>query len=84
VTKGVTKAVTCTATPIKQLPCGRLRLRLELLPPTPESLERDVLSLAILSLIQIATLPRCMVSPPERLAAARSDPLPVRHPHILG
>src|ERR1700738_4767164 len=47
---------------------GSLRLRFNLPPPIAESLERNPLRFAILSLIQRALLPRLMVLAPESLA----------------
>jgi hypothetical protein len=47
--------------------------------PVAERLERNRLSLAILSLIQLAPLPCLMVCPPERLAVAPARQVLVRH-----
>jgi hypothetical protein len=44
------------------------RLGFELCPPVAEGLERDALNLAILALIQLATLPRFVMRSPERIA----------------
>jgi hypothetical protein len=44
------------------------RLSLELGPPVAERFERNALSLAILSLIQVATTPRFVMRSPEGLA----------------
>jgi hypothetical protein len=52
------------------------RLSLELGPPVTERFERNALSLAILSLIQVATTQRFVMRPPERLAMrATSTPM---------
>ena len=48
VTKGMTKAVTCAATPVEQLAGRRLRFDLEPRPPVTERLQRQALRLAIL------------------------------------
>ena len=50
----------------------RLWLGFELRPPVAEHLEQNPLSLAILSLIQLAMAPRLMVRPPKSLAVPRS------------
>lgn len=78
-TKGVTKPMTKPAPPVKQLALGRLRLGFELLAPVLERLLREAMNLAILALIQIATLPRLMMSPPERLAITLPGSVLVRH-----
>jgi hypothetical protein len=51
----------------------------ELRTPVAEGLERNPLPLAILPLIQIATLPRIMMRTPERLALTRPRSVFVRH-----
>src|SRR5258706_15106676 len=58
-----------------------LRLLLNLPPPIAESLERNPVRFAILSLIQRALLPRLMVLAPESLAIAHPRPDLVRHLH---
>src|SRR5712664_2646860 len=66
------------AAPEQQLP-RHLRLLFELRPPVPEAFQRQAVHLAIFTLIQIATAPRFMVRPPERL---KFDPVirwPSRH-----
>src|SRR5690242_19488546 len=47
--------------------------------PVAESLERNPLRLAILPLIQVATIPRLMVRSPECLALSRARSMLVRH-----
>jgi hypothetical protein len=56
-----------------------LRLGFELRTPIAESLERNPLGLAILPLVQVATLPRFMVCPPEVRSLTRPRPILVRH-----
>jgi hypothetical protein len=75
--------VTYAAAPVEQLAHGRLRLRLELRPPVAERLQRDALRLAILPLIQVATLPRLVMRPPERLALPPPSGPIVRHSVLL-
>jgi len=69
--------------PVKQLARRRLRLGFELCPPVAKRLERKAVSLAILSLIQIALTPRLMVRAPKDLAVALARPSCVRHPFLL-
>ena len=57
-------------TPVEQLALGWLWLSFELRSPVAESLEWNALRLAILPLIQVATLPRLMMRTPERLTRA--------------
>jgi hypothetical protein len=66
-------------TAVEQLALGRLWLGFELRAPIAKSLERNPLRLAILSLIQVATLPRLMMRPPESLALTRPRLVFVRH-----
>ena len=56
-----------------------LRLGFELRTPIPESLERDSLRLAILPLVQVATLPRLMMRPSEVRFLTRPRPMLVHH-----
>src|SRR6266851_2483054 len=56
------------ATSVQKFRCRQLRFGFELRPPIAESLERNPLRFAILSLIQRALLPRLMVLAPESLA----------------
>ena len=56
-----------------------LRLGFELRTPIPESLERDSLRLAILPLVQVATLPRLMMRPSEVRSLTRPRPMLVHH-----
>jgi hypothetical protein len=60
-----------------------LRFGFELGPPVAERLERNALSLAILSLIQFATTPRVVMRSPERLAMARAGQALIRHLVLL-
>src|SRR5258706_7961308 len=64
----MTKAMTKAATSVQKFRCRLLRFGFELRPPIAESLERNPLRFAILSLIQRALLPRLMVLAPESLA----------------
>src|SRR3989442_9544907 len=74
-----TSSVTWPAAPEEQLVRRRLRLRCELRPPVAECLQRNPLSLAILSLIQLTPTPRLMVRPPERLAVTHAGKHLLRH-----
>ena len=65
-TKGVTKPMTKPSPPIEQLALARLRLGFELLAPVLECLLWKPMNLAILALVQVATLPSLMMRPPER------------------
>src|SRR6476646_6206337 len=62
---------------------GRLWLGFKLRPPVAERLERDALRLAILPLIQVATLPRLVVRPPESFALTRPRSVLVHHLALL-
>src|SRR5258705_13746240 len=62
------KVMTWAATWVKKFGCRQLRFVFHLRPPIAESLERNPLRFAILSLIQRALLPRLMVLAPESLA----------------
>src|ERR1700686_5562930 len=64
----MTKGMTYAATSVQKFRCRQLRFGFELRPPIAESLERNPLRFAILSLIQRALLPRLMVLAPESLA----------------
>jgi hypothetical protein len=64
---------------VEQLVFRWLRLGFELRTPIPESLERDSLRLAILPLVQVATLPRLMMRPPEVRSLTRPRPMLVHH-----
>jgi hypothetical protein len=56
------------ATVVEQLAHGWLRLGFELCAPVAESLERYPLRFTILSLIQVAAIPRLMVRPSKLLS----------------
>ena len=62
---------------------GSLRFGFELRPPIAESLERNPLRFAILSLIQRALLPRLMVLAPESLAVTLTGSKFVGHLVVL-
>src|ERR1700686_975733 len=64
----MTKGMTYAATSVQKFRRRQLRLGFELRPPIAETLERNPLGFAILSLIQRALLPRLMVPAPESLA----------------
>src|SRR6202163_1622137 len=64
----MTKGMTYAATSVQKFRCRQLRFGFELRPPIAESLERNPVRFAILSLIQRALLPRLMVLAPESLA----------------
>jgi hypothetical protein len=59
--------MTYTASPIEHLACGRMWLGLEPCAPIAEGLDRNPVSLAILTLIELALKPGLMVRPPKSL-----------------
>ena len=67
-TRTMTKGMTKTPAPIEQLAFGQLRFGFELRPPVAERLQRNLLGLAILPLIQLTTTPRLVMCAPESLA----------------
>jgi len=64
---------------VQQPALGRLWLGSELLAPVLECLPGKAMSLAILPLIQVATLPRLMMRAPERLTLTLPCSMLVRH-----
>src|SRR5258706_1437578 len=62
------KARSCAAEPIEHLGGRRLWSGLELRTPIAERLERNPVSLAIFTLIELAFYPGLMVHPPKSLA----------------
>jgi hypothetical protein len=62
-----TKGMTYAASPIEHLTCGRMWLGLEPCAPIAEGLDRNPVSLAILTLIELALKPCLMVRPPKSL-----------------
>jgi hypothetical protein len=63
----MTKGMTYAASPIEQLACGRMWLGLESSAPIAEGLDRNPVSLAILTLIELALKPGLMMRPPKSL-----------------
>jgi len=59
--------MTYTASPIKHLACGRMWPGLEPYAPIAEGLDRNPVSLAIFTLIELALKPGLMVRPPKSL-----------------
>ena len=64
----MTKGMTYAATSVQKFRRRQLRLGFELRTPIAERLERNPVSLAIFSLIELAFYPGLMVSPPKNLA----------------
>jgi hypothetical protein len=75
--------VTYVAPSVEQFARKRLRLGFELRTPVAEGLQRQALRLAILPLIQVTTLPRFVMRPPERLAVSRPPFSLRRHVDLL-
>jgi hypothetical protein len=75
--------MTKPAASVQQLAGERLRFGFELRSPVAKRLEREPLSLTILSLIQIALAPRLMVRTPKGLAVTLARPPFVRHLFLL-
>jgi hypothetical protein len=65
--------MTYNAAPIEHLARGRLWLGLEPRTPIAERLDRNPVSLAIFSLIELALKPGFMMRPPKRLAKTLSN-----------
>src|SRR5438552_3319015 len=78
-TKPMTKPMTKLAAPVEQLARERLRFGFELRAPVAKRLERKPLSLTILSLIQIALMPRLVVRAPKGLTVTLARAPFVRH-----
>src|SRR5260370_40100121 len=74
----VTKAMTWVAAPIEPLARRQLWLALELRTPIAERLERNPVSLAIFTLIELAFYPGLMVRPPKSLAVTFAN-----WPHLV-
>src|SRR6266446_3701875 len=77
--------MTLPAAPVEQLARRPLRFGFELGPPVAKRLERNPLSLTILSLIQIALTPRLVMRPPKGLTVTLARPSSVGHlfpPHF--
>src|SRR6266403_3152337 len=60
--------MTQAAAPVEHLACRRLWLGFEFCAPIAERLERNPVSLAIFTLIELAFYPGLMVRPPKSLA----------------
>ena len=63
----MTKGMIYAASPIEHLACGRMWLGLDPCAPIAEGLDRNPVSLAILTLIELALKPGLMVRPPKSL-----------------
>jgi hypothetical protein len=75
----VTYGVTQPAASVEQLTRRWLRFGFELRTPIAERLERDAFSLAIFSLVQVATAPGVVMRSPECLVVASPRPVLIRH-----
>jgi hypothetical protein len=75
--------MTKAAASVEQFARRLLRFGFELRPPVAKRLERKPVSLAILSLIQIALPPRLMMRPPKGFAVTLARVPFVRHLFLL-